>query len=153
VIRYQSKESENIPNMTETTSDAVIMQYTSASGNLIARPPPDPTRRPVGHPRSSKPPTPTKLLVKYVEADDRDYEDLPELPGAIQIDLAHQAFHAASGNDRIIKDIAQKHGVNFSTLQGRINSAIPKALANQAMQRLSVGKEAALEARILCLAS
>src|SRR5438552_13717171 len=139
--------------MTETTSNAVIMQYTSANGKLNARPPPDPTRRAVARSCSSTPPTPTELLAKYVEADDHDYEDLPELPGAIRIDLAYQAFHAASGNDRIIKDIARKHGVNFSTLQGRIDGAIPKALANQAMQRLNVGEEAALEAHILCLAS
>jgi hypothetical protein len=114
VTRSRSQESENIPKtktMTETTNDTIIMQYTRANGIPNARPPNPTQSQRVGHP---KPLTPAELLAKYVEAD--DYEDLPELPVAVRLDLAHQAFHNAIGKDRNIKDIARKHGVSYSTL-------------------------------------
>jgi helix-turn-helix, Psq domain len=70
-------------------------------------------------------------------------DDPPELSKAMRIDLAHQAWKNANGK-LSMKKAARIFGVSFSTLQGQINGAIPKAQASQAMQRLTVGEEEAI---------
>ena len=52
-----------------------------------------------------------------------------------------------------MKKAAHIFGVSFSTLQGRINGAIPKAQASQAMQQLTVAEEEAIHDWLLELSS
>jgi hypothetical protein len=82
----------------------------------------------------------------------KDVEDPPDLPMAMRIDLAHQAWINAKGQLTIGKACCE-FGVYPSTLHGRIHGAIPKALASQAMQRLSVSEEKAIRNWLLELAS
>jgi hypothetical protein len=72
-----------------------------------------------------------------------DVEDPPDLPKDVRIALAHQAWIDAKGS--LTKGKAARiFGVSPSTLKDRIASAIPKALASQVMQRLTVAKEQAM---------
>jgi hypothetical protein len=82
----------------------------------------------------------------------KDVEDPPDLLMAVRIDLAHQAWIDAKG-ELTISTACRGFGVNPSTLHGRIYSAIPKALASQAMQRLTVLEEKAIQNWLLDLAS
>jgi hypothetical protein len=75
--------------------------------------------------------------------------DLPELPMPIRINLAYEAYiKLRDANPDIkpnVRKIARSHGVVLSTLQGRIGRTVSKLEASQAMQRLSVSKEDALQ--------
>jgi len=79
-------------------------------------------------------------------------ESEDELPKAVRIELAHQAWIQENGASKI-KDVARCFGVGYSTLRDCINSAISKELANQAMQKLSVAEEEAIRDWLLELAS
>src|SRR5256885_27154 len=79
-------------------------------------------------------------------------EDQPDLPKAVRIDLAHRAWKDASG-ELPIRKAASTFGVSESTLRGRINGAVPKAQASQAMQRLTVAEEGAIRDWLLDLSS
>src|ERR1700730_6659090 len=87
-----------------------------------------------------------------IDSDIEDVEDLPDLPKEVRIDLAHQAWTKEQGKRPILK-LSQEFGVSYSTLYDRIHGAIPKALASQAMQRLSVPEEKAIRNWLLELAS
>ena len=94
---------------------------------------------------------PTQLPVESPNTDndtiltpDTDEEE-PEPSIAVRLDLAHRAWcQATSKQEKNIQQLSLKFGVNYSTLHRRINSAVSKAQASQAMQRLTVGKEEAL---------
>jgi hypothetical protein len=62
----------------------------------------------------------------------------------VRIQLAHQAW-INSKRSKKIKDVACCFGVAYTTLHNRINRAIPKELASQAMQRLCVAEEEAIQ--------
>jgi len=84
-------------------------------------------------------------------------EDPPELSKAVRIDLAYQAWKDANKHDPrkkqlSIKKAARIFGVSYTTLYDRIHGAIPKALANQAMQRLTIAEEEAIRDWLLDLA-
>jgi phage FluMu gp28-like protein len=74
------------------------------------------------------------------------------LPKPVRIELAHQAWIKDSCVLKI-KDVARRFGVAYSTLYDCIHSAILKELANQAMQRLSVAEEEAIQDWLVDLAS
>jgi helix-turn-helix, Psq domain len=76
--------------------------------------------------------------------DFEDIEDPSELPLDIRIDLAHQAWKEAKGK-LSIQEAAHVFGVGYSTIRGRTKGAVPKAIASQAMQRLTVSEEEALQ--------
>jgi hypothetical protein len=84
--------------------------------------------------------------------DFKDIEDPPELPLDVRIDLAHQAWKEAKGK-LPIREAARIFGVEYSTIRDRTKGAVPKAIASQAMQRLTVSEEEALQDWILELAS
>lgn len=89
-------------------------------------------------------PTVVHNAISTLDLDNiKDVEDPPDLPMAVRIDLAHRAWIDARGELTIGKACCG-FGVNPSTLHGRIHGAIPKALASQAMQRLSVPEEKAI---------
>jgi hypothetical protein len=75
--------------------------------------------------------------------DDDAYESEDELPKSVRLQLAHEAWIKANGTCSI-RDTARTFGVAYSTLNGRIRGAIPKEMASQAMQRLSVAEEEAM---------
>jgi hypothetical protein len=79
-----------------------------------------------------------------VSTPDPVVEGPPELPKEGRIDLAHQAWRNEKGKLSISK-AAQRFGVGYSTLYDRIHGAIPKALASQEMQRLTVSDEKAIQ--------
>jgi hypothetical protein len=81
-----------------------------------------------------------------------DVEDPPDLPISVRIDVAHQAWKDANGA-ATIRQICRTFKVNPSTLHSRIHSATPKALASQAMQRLTVPKEKSMRSWLLDLSS
>jgi len=93
---------------------------------------------------------PTVVYNAISTPDIEDVEDPLDLPIAVRIDLAHQAWIDAKGKLTIGK-ACREFGVNPSTLHGRIHGAIPKALASQAMQRLSVSEEKAIRDWLLDL--
>jgi hypothetical protein len=66
----------------------------------------------------------------WVDIDNYPFDDdPPELPYDERVNLAHKAF-INSNRQEHIKVLARKFGINWTTLQGRINGAVPKALAN-----------------------
>jgi len=101
---------------------------------------------------------PTNLdlnLNLILEPDPNEFEDVkdpPDLPMPIRINLAHQAWIQGKGTISI-GQACRPFGVNPSTLHGRIHGAVPKAIASQAMQRLSAPEEKAIRDWILELSS
>jgi len=81
-----------------------------------------------------------------------DVEDPPDLLMSVRIDLAYQAWKDAN-RAATIRQICRTFKVNPSTLYSRIHGAIPKALASQAVQRLTVLKEKAIQNWLLDLSS
>jgi transposase-like protein len=81
-----------------------------------------------------------------------DVEDQLDLPKEVRIELAHQAWKNGNGKLKIGK-LAREFGISYSTLYDRIHGAIPKALASQAMQRLSVPEEKAIRNWLVELAN
>jgi hypothetical protein len=81
-----------------------------------------------------------------------DVEDQLDLPKEVRIELAHQAWKNGNGKLKIGK-LAREFGISCSTLYDRIHGAIPKALASQAMQRLSVPEEKAIRNWLVELAN
>jgi len=66
------------------------------------------------------------------EVDINDYpfdDDPPELPYDERVNLADKAFINSNGQEHI-KVLACTFGINWTTLQGRINDAVLRALAN-----------------------
>ncbi|OXV05136.1 hypothetical protein Egran_07096 [Elaphomyces granulatus] len=64
----------------------------------------------------------------------------PDLSKAERIGLAFQAWKDANGQ-LSMRRAARIFDVSWTTPQGRIKGACPKAQASQAMQRLSVAEE------------
>jgi len=78
--------------------------------------------------------------------------DMEPISKAQRTALAYQAW--IDGNGKLsMQKAAAMYGIGYSTLRSCINGAIPKAEASQAMQRLSVGEEEALQDWLLHLAS
>jgi hypothetical protein len=85
-------------------------------------------------------------------AEDNNVIEPPDLSKAERIDLAFQAWKDANGQ-LSMRRAARIFGVSWTTLQGRIKGACPKAQASQAMQRLSVAEEDAIRDWLLELSS
>ena len=81
-----------------------------------------------------------------------DDDSLEDLPKDIRIALAHKAWIDAKGKLSQNK-AARIFGVSPSTLKDRIAGAILKAIASQAMQRLTIAEEDAIRDWILELLS
>ena len=87
----------------------------------------------------------------WVDIDDYLFDDdPPELPYDERLNLAHKAYIDSNKQEKI-KVLACTFNVSWTTLQGRINGALPKALASQAMQRLCPAEEEAIQDWILDL--
>ena len=78
--------------------------------------------------------------------------DLETLPKEQRIALALKAHEDRKGKPSL-KKAAKMYSIGYSTLRDRKNSAILKAEASQAMQRLSPVEEEVLRDWILKLAS
>jgi hypothetical protein len=96
---------------------------------------------------------PTQVLTKNPLLNDQPTDDpiddlfdesVAELPLAVRTDLAHQAWIDRKGGLTKM-DAGRQFGVPYTTLYDRINGAVSKELANQAMQKLSVAEEEALK--------
>jgi helix-turn-helix, Psq domain len=76
-------------------------------------------------------PTVVYNAISTLDIDDNieDVENPLDLPMAVRIDLAHQAWIDAKGELTIGK-ACREFGVNPSTLHGQIYGAIPEALAS-----------------------
>jgi hypothetical protein len=83
---------------------------------------------------------------------DSDTNDQPDPSKTERIELAHIAWRDANGQ-LSIKKAARIFGISYSTLRGRINGAVSKQQANQAMQRLTVAEEEAIRDWLLSMAS
>ncbi len=127
------------------------MSYTPfLTWNLHDIPSPTPTESP------TLPSEPTNSLIdgsidSFID-NPPSYESDDELPKAVRIELAHQAWIREKSTLKI-KDVARRFGVAYSTLNDRIHGAVSKELANQAMQSLSVADEEAMRDWLLDLAS
>jgi hypothetical protein len=88
-------------------------------------------------------PTQAAQPIDNLIEDNNAYESEDELPKSVRLQLAHEAWIKANGTCSI-KEIARTFGVAFSTLNRRIKGAIPKEAASQAMQKLSVAEEEAI---------
>jgi hypothetical protein len=83
------------------------------------------------------------ILLPDLDDNIEDVQDPPDLPKHVRIELAHQAWKDGKGKLKIAQ-AARTFGIGYTTLYDRIHGAIPKALASQAMQRLSVPEEKAI---------
>lgn len=75
--------------------------------------------------------------------DDNFDSDQEELPKPLRISMAHQAWKAANGT-LLIRKAARQHGISYRTLIDRIQGAVSKQEANEAMQKLIPTEELCL---------
>src|SRR5271163_2776146 len=77
--------------------------------------------------------------------DNFDFDsDREELPKEVRIHMAYDAWKTANGALSIRK-AARQRGIHHRTLTDRINDAISRKEANEAMQKLSSIEESSLE--------